>query len=237
MCGRFLVTSPVDALAGLFGFENLPNLAPRWNLAPTQQAPVVRPTETGRALHMLRWGLVPSWSKDPASGPPLINARGETVAEKPSFRQAFKAGRCLVPADGFYEWKGKGKAKQAFYVRPPGPVAFAGVAAIWRGPDGQTVESFAIVTTAATGAIAEIHHRSPVVIAANDMGDWLGDDARAAHDLIRPPPEDLFEPIEVDGRVGDVRQDDPDLIQPKPAADPAPDPDLELPGGGQMSLF
>jgi len=232
MCSRYLITSPIDALAALFGFENLPNLAPRWNVAPTQQAPVTRLVEGRRRIDQLRWGLVPAWAKDPAGGPPLINARGETVAEKPSFRDAFRRGRCLVPADGFYEWRGKGKEKRAFLAKPAGPVAFAGIQAAWRGPDGQAIESFAIVTTSAAGPIAEIHDRSPVTIAPEDFGTWLESDAGDAATLIRPPPEDLFEVIEVDGRVGDVRQDDPGLILPKPAEDPEP-----APKPGQMSLF
>ncbi len=229
MCGRYLLTAPVDALAALFGFENRPNLAPNWNVAPTQPAAVVRPTETGRALALLRWGLVPAWAKDPAKGPPLINARGETVREKPSFRDAFRTGRCLVPADGFYEWKGAGKAKQAYLARPTATVAFAGLAASWRGPDGRTIESFAIVTTEATGRIAEIHHRSPVVVAPDDFEGWLRAPDAAAADLIRPPPDDLFSVVPVDNRVGDVRQNDPDLIVP--AAPPAPS------GDGQMRLL
>lgn len=237
MCGRYLLTAPVDALAALFGFENRPNLAPRWNIAPTQAAAVIRPAQTadgpGRRLDLLRWGLVPPWSKDPKAGPPLINARGETVREKPAFRDAFRLGRCLVPADGFYEWRGKGKEKQAFYARPPGTVAFAGIAAAWRRGD-ETVESFAILTTDAVGAIADIHDRSPVVIAAGDFARWLEAAPDAAAGLIRPPPADLFDVVEVDGRVGDVRQDDPGLTEPKSARAAEPKPPA---GGGQMSLF
>ncbi len=229
MCGRYLVTSPVDAMAALFGFPERPNLAPRWNLAPTQQAPVVRPAGAGgRTLAFCRWGLVPAWSKGPVGSAPLINARGETVAEKPSFRDAFKAGRCLVPADGFYEWSGAGAARQAYFLKPPGPIGFAGVAARWVGPDGAVLESFAIVTTEATGPIAAIHHRSPVVIASADHDAWLNAPPAAAAALIRPPPEALFEAVPVDGRVGNVREDDAGLIAP---AAPAPKTD------GQMRLF
>lgn len=230
MCGRYLLTSPVDALAAIFGFDNLPNLAPSWNIAPTQSAAVVRPTDAGRQLERLRWGLVPAWSKDPASGPPLINARSETVRQKPSFRDAFKTGRCLVPADGFYEWSGKGAEKRAFFAKPEGTVGFAGIAAQWRGPKGETLESFAILTTTAEGPIAEIHHRAPVVIAPADFAAWLEDEPDAAAALVRPPADDLFEIVEVDRRVGDVRQDDPGLLDPA-----APTPPTT--GPGQMSLF
>jgi len=235
MCGRFLLTAPVDALAGLFGFQNRPNLAPRWNIAPTQSTAVIRPAQSrGRELALLRWGLVPPWSKAPSSGPPLINARGETVAEKPSFRDAFRTGRCIAPADGFYEWRGKGKAKRAYFIKPTAPVGFAAIAATWRGPDGVAVESFAIVTTEATGPIAEIHHRTPVVIPVDRIDDWMIAPPVNALALIRPPPEDLFQLIEVDSRVGNVREDDAGLIAPKPSVDDGPtsaDPD------DQMDLF
>ena len=229
MCGRFLLTSPVDALAALFEFQNRPNLAPRWNIAPTQTTAVVRPTGAGRELAMLRWGLVPAWAKDPASGPPLINARGETVAEKPSFRDAFKMGRCLVPANGFYEWSGKGKEKQAWFADPGGPIAFAGIASLHKDKDGEPLESFAIVTTAATGPIAEVHHRAPVAIAAEDAARWMEAPPEDALALIQPPPEDLFELVKVDNRVGNVREDDAQLIEPKVDAPP--------PACDQMSLF
>lgn len=233
MCGRFLLTAPVDALAALFGFAARPNLAPRWNIAPTQDAMTIGPGENGpRSLAFARWGLVPAWSRDPASGPPLINARSETVREKPSFRDAFRNGRRLIPADGFYEWSGKGKDKQAWLARPPGTVAFAGLSARWRGPDGRVIDSMAILTAEAGGPLADIHHRTPVVVAPADFDLWLAGDADAAATLTRPPPEDLFTLHPVDNRVGDVRQDDAGLAAP---IDPRP-PENE-PGAGQMSLF
>lgn len=235
MCGRYLLTAPVDALAALFGFQGRPNLAPRWNIAPTQTAAVIRPAgAAGRELAFLRWGIVPPWSKSPSSGPPLINARGETVAEKPAFRAAFRAARCIAPADGFYEWRGKGKAKQAYFIKPATSVGFAAISAIWRAPDGETIESFALVTTEATGPIAEIHHRTPVVIPMGRIDDWMTATPADALALIRPPPEDLFELIEVDSRVGNVREDDAGLIAPKPLVEDgqaSDDPD------DQMNLF
>ncbi len=234
MCGRYILTSPVDALAALFGFETLPNLAPSWNIAPTQSAPIVGPAAAnGRQLAMARWGLSPAWAKAPAAGPPLINARGETVREKPSFRDAFRGSRRLAPADGFYEWSGQGREKRAFFAKPAGPVAFAAIAAPWRGPDGAPGESFAIVTTTALGPLGEIHHRAPVVIAPADFEAWLAGPPDMAARLIRPPAPDCFEMIEVDSRVGNVRQDDPGLIQPKPASTAA----AAIAKNDQMKLF
>ena len=144
MCGRYSITSPPEALARLFGpLGPLPNLAPRYNVAPTQDAPVVRLAAAGaRRLVMLRWGLVPSWSKGPGAGPLLINARSDTVQAKPSFRDAFRQRRCLVPADGFYEWKVEGREKQPWRVqRADGaPFAFAGLWESWAGSQGERVE-------------------------------------------------------------------------------------------------
>lgn len=217
MCGRYLLTAPVDALAVLFGFQGRPNLAPRWNIAPTQAAAVIHPTGgTGRELAFLRWGIVPPWSKSLSGGPPLINARGETVAQKPAFREAFRKGRCIAPADGFYEWRGKGKAKQAYFIKPAKSVGFAAISATWRAPDGEVIDSFALVTTEATGPIAKIHHRAPVVIPLDKIDEWMTAAPVDALELIRPPPEDLFQLIEVDSRVGNVREDDAGLIAPKP---------------------
>lgn len=235
MCGRYLLTAPVDALAAIFGFVGRPNLAPRWNIAPTQEAAVVRAApEGGRDLAFLRWGLVPPWARSLSGGPPLINARGETVGEKPSFRGAFQSGRCIAPADGFYEWSGKGKDKRAFFVKPKATVGFAAVSTRWRSPEGADIESFAIVTAEATGPLATIHHRTPVVVPIDQTDAWLSGALDAARSLIRPPPEDLFELVEVDSRVGNVRQDDAGLIAPKPHAEVANEqPEAD----DQMSLF
>jgi putative SOS response-associated peptidase YedK len=205
----------------MFGFDRLPNLPPRWNIAPTQDVIAIR-AEGGsrRSLAQLRWGLIPAWAKDAQSGPPLINARGETVREKPSFQDAFRSTRCLIPADGFYEWSGKGKEKRAFFIKPKGPIAFAGIASRWRGPEGRIIDSCAIVTTEAGGPLAAIHHRSPVVINTDDFDLWLSQPPDQAASLIRTPADDVFSPIEVDSRVGDVRQDDKGLIAPKTATPP-----------------
>jgi putative SOS response-associated peptidase YedK len=159
----------------------LPLFDPRYNIAPTQDVAAIRADSAGRrTATMMRWGLVPSWSKTMASGPPMINARSETLAEKPAFRTALRSRRCLVPADGFYEWQltpggGRGK-KQPYYIhRPDGqPFAFAGLWELWKNPDSQfAIESCTIVTTAANAALSTLHDRMPVVLAPADYGLWL----------------------------------------------------------------
>ena len=177
MCGRYSLTSPVEAMRALFGFDELPNLQPRYNIAPTQDVPVIRGREDGgRELTMLRWGLVPSWAKEVTASAPLINARGETVAEKPSFRDAFAKRRCLMPADGFYEWrKAEAGAKQPYRIALPDdtPFAFAGIWERWQSAQGEVLESCALITTAASPQIADIHHRMPVILKPETYDSWL----------------------------------------------------------------
>jgi putative SOS response-associated peptidase YedK len=218
MCGRYSLTTPVEALRRLFRFEQLPNLAPRYNIAPTQLAPVVRASATGREIVNLRWGLVPAWAKEIA-GPPLINARAESVAEKPSFRNAFAKRRCLVPTDGFYEWEEvrKGVKQPWRIVRRDGePYAFAGLWESWRAPDGTNLESFTILTTAASSELAPLHDRMPVILATNDHGRWL--DEAAPRDelqaLLKPFPSNQLRAYPVSTRVNKVANDDPGCIAP-----------------------
>jgi putative SOS response-associated peptidase YedK len=218
MCGRYSLTTPVEALRRLFRFEQLPNLAPRYNIAPTQQAPVVRSSGSGREIVMLRWGLVPSWAKEIA-GAPLINARGESVAEKPSFRNAFAKRRCLVPADGFYEWPVRADGvKQPWRIgrRDGEPFAMAGLWESWRAPGGEDVESFTIVTTAANGDIAPLHDRMPVILATNDHDLWLNAAAPRAEilALLRPYPANELRAYAVSTRVNKVANDDAACIAP-----------------------
>ncbi len=176
MCGRYSLTSPVEGIRALFGFDELPNLGVRYNIAPTQDVPVVRAGEQGKSVFaMMRWGLVPSWAKEVGSSAPLINARAETVAEKPSFRSAFKQRRCLIPADGFYEWKSENGAKQAYRIAMPNdaPFAFAGVWESWNGANNETIESCAVITTEASEQLAAIHHRMPVILEPTHYREWL----------------------------------------------------------------
>ena len=223
MCGRYSVTLPPEALRQLFRYRNRPNLRARYNVAPTQSAPVVRHREAAsadeRELAELRWGLVPNWAKSVGDGPLLINARLETVAEKPAFRSAFRSRRCLVPADGFYEWKREDKAKQPFRIHPKdgSPVGFAGLWEHWQGTDGEAIESFAILTTEAEGAIREIHDRMPVMLDPSAFDAWL-DPALSDPDLIRSAikqiPVSSLAADPVSTYVNAVRNDDVHCFDP-----------------------
>jgi putative SOS response-associated peptidase YedK len=217
MCGRFVLKTPVEELARLFGFPERPNLAPRYNVAPTDPCPVVR---AGPALAILRWGFLPFWAKHLREGARSINVRAETVATNRGFAPAFAARRCLVPADGFYEWKTEGKLKQPWFVAAAdgAPIAFAGIWERWRPPEGDPVESFAILTTRANALLAQLHDRMPVVLAPDAWSAWLDPatpPARLAA-LLAPAPEESLVMHEVDRRVGNVRVDDPGLIAPAP---------------------
>ena len=220
MCGRYLLYTSTDTLARAFGLDpaDRPNLEPRYNIAPTQDVTIVR-AEAGRhRLDRARWGLVPSWAKDVGIGAKLINARSETVAEKPAFRRAFAARRCLVPADGFYEWTTEGKAKQPWLIAPvvEGPIAFAGLFEDWRAPEGETVRSCTILTTDANADIAHLHHRMPVILAADAYDRWLTAPAAAISALLVPAPSGSLTARRVDPRVNAVRNDDAGLIAPGP---------------------
>ncbi len=221
MCGRYSITTPVEALRRLFRFAGPAlNLAARYNVAPRQDVPVVRLAEGGtRAIAMLRWGLVPFWAKDAAIGDRLINARSETAHEKPSFRAAFKARRCILPADGFYEWKKEGKAKQPYRIglEDGGPFGLAGLWERWDDPSGGVLETCAILTCEANETLRPIHHRMPVILAPDDHGAWLdtgATDLAAARALLRPYPTALMVACAVSRRVNNARNDDPACIEP-----------------------
>lgn len=215
----------------MFGVENgFPEVPPRYNIAPTQPALVVRESEAGRAVALLRWGLIPSWAKDPSIGARAINARAETVADKPSFRAAARRRRCLVPASGFYEWKREGKARLPYFIFPVGApaFAFAAIRETWGGADGSEIESFAILTTDANETIAPVHDRMPVVLDPADFARWLDPettDFGAVADLARPFPPDRVVLRRVSGRVNSVHNEGPECLAP-PEAEP-----------GQGSLF
>jgi putative SOS response-associated peptidase YedK len=228
MCGRYSITTPVEGLRQLFRFAGPSlNLQPRWNVAPTQDAPVVRLAKDGqRELRMLRWGLVPFWAKDISGAARMINARGETVADKPAFREALKARRCLVPADGFYEWETLGdkpsKQPLLFRMADGKPFAFAGLWERWRPRDGGApVETFTIVNTAANAIMARYHDRVPIVLAPEDYAAWLdpGTDARP---LLKAPPSEWFTATRVSTRVNSVRNDDEACVTPVTGPEPLP---------------
>ncbi len=239
MCGRYTLTTPLEGLRAVFLFEESPNLAARYNIAPTQEVPVIRRGvgDDSRHLALLRWGLIPSWAKEASIGSRMINARAESVAEKPAYRTAFRRRRCLIPADGFYEWQARPSGpKQPYLISPVagGPFAFAGLWERWTDKaHGEPVESFTIVTTEANRRLAAIHHRMPVVLAPADHQAWLDPasslDALLA--LLRPAPEDAFDAAPVSTRVNAVRNDDPSLIEPTPTQEDAAaksDPSTQL---------
>lgn len=235
MCGRYSITTPFEALARLFAVTGpLPNLPPRYNLAPTQSAPVVRSNAGARELVLLRWGLIPAWSKEGPSSTPLINARAETVAQKPAFRSAFRARRCLVPADGFYEWQAGPKVKQPYHIAMADqqPFALAGLWERWqpKAPGEAAIESFVILTTDANTLCRPIHHRMPVIVAPDHYELWLTGPREVAEGLLRPYPARAMVAQPIGPRVNQVRNDDPACLEPlqpeimKPT--PAPPPRL-----------
>jgi putative SOS response-associated peptidase YedK len=166
MCGRYAITSAPEAIRALFRYDERPNFPLRYNVAPTQPIPIVRLVDGKRQFALVRWGLIPAWVKDPKTFSLLINARGESVTDKPAFRNAMKRRRCLIPADGFYEWKQVGDRKRPYFVRPQGggPIAFAGLYETWTGPNGEEQDTAAIVTTTANRTLADIHDRMPVIV-------------------------------------------------------------------------
>ncbi|MGB5131252.1 MAG: SOS response-associated peptidase [Steroidobacteraceae bacterium] len=176
MCGRYAFFSPAEAVKRTFALDLLPELAPRYNIAPTQSVAALRVVEEGRrSLVMLHWGLVPHWAKERAIGNRMINARSETLADKPAFRDAFRRRRCLVLADGWYEWQAAPGGKQPWFVRlrDPGPIAFAGLWEKWKDPAGELLESCTIVTCDASESIRKIHDRMPVVLPKESWDRWM----------------------------------------------------------------
>ncbi|HET9717291.1 MAG TPA: SOS response-associated peptidase [Pseudolabrys sp.] len=250
MCGRYAVTSAPEAIRALFGYPEQPNFPPRYNIAPTQPIAVVRLHEGRRQFALLRWGFLPSWVKDPKNFTLLINARGESVIDKPAFKAAMRRRRCLVPADGFYEWKALGTRKQPYFVRARSgsPLAFAGLWETWTGPNGEELETAAIVTTRASGTIAHIHDRMPVIVPPEAFDLWLdcaNVDAETAAALIAPAAETDLEAYEVSSEVNRTANDHPALIERRsvasePALDRGPQKAPRLPASeedGQGVLF
>jgi len=219
MCGRYSLTASLGELAQRFAFDGDRNdFRPRYNVAPTQQVLTVVGGDNRRAGFM-RWGLIPSWSKDGPSNRPLINARAETVAEKPSFRGPLKNQRCLVPADGFYEWQKVGDAKRPMRItmRSGEPFAFAGLWSVWTDSEGNRIPSCAIITTAANDLLKPIHLRMPVILAEETEDLWLDtalDDSDALTQLLEPYPDDALEAYEVSRLVNSASNDVPEVTTP-----------------------
>jgi putative SOS response-associated peptidase YedK len=218
MCGRYLLDTTPAALRAFFAYAEQPNFPARYNVAPTQPIPIVRLAEGKRQFALVRWGLIPAWVKDPRGFGLLINARGESVNDKPAFKNAMKRRRCLIPADGFYEWREDGGNKRPYVVRPRagGPIAFAGIWECWMGPNGEELETAAIVTTEANRTLHAIHHRMPVILAPDAFDFWLdcaNVDAATAAAAIAPAPDDLLEAYEISTAVNRVANDSPALLE------------------------
>ena len=229
MCGRYCITSAPEAIRALFRYPERPNFPARYNIAPTQPVQIVRITNGQRQFALVRWGLLPAWVKDPKGFPLLINARGESVNDKPAFRNAMKRRRCVFPADGFYEWKEEGGRRRAYFAGPtaPGQIAFAGLWETWTGPNGEELETAAIVTAEANKTLSAVHHRAPVVIPPGAFDLWL-DCANVvettAASLLVPAPESSMEVYEVSRAVNKVANDSADIQKPYTApAEPAAD--------------
>ena len=257
MCGRFTVISAPEAMRALFRYPEQPNFPPRYNVAPTQPIAVVRLQEAKRQFVLMRWGLLPSWVKDPRAFSLLINARGESVLDKPAFSNAMKRRRCLIPADGFYEWQATGGRKQPYYVRAKSgaPLAFAGLWETWTGPNGEELDTVAIITTTANRTLAAIHARMPVIVPEEAFDLWLNCadvDAETAAAMIVPAPDDLLEAYEISTAVNRVANDNPKVLErlsggagpgvaPQPEAKPArpqrAKPEKVKEDDGQGALF
>ena len=256
MCGRYTVTSAPEAIRALFRYAEQPNFPARYNIAPTQPIQIVRLDNGERHFALVRWGLLPSWVKDPKAFTLLINARSDSVLGKPAFRNAMRRRRCLIPADGFYEWQETGGGpKRPFYIRAKDgkPFAFAGLWECWTGPNGEEMETAAIVTTDANRTLMPIHNRMPVIVPPEAYDLWLDCakvDATTAAAVLAPAREGLLEAYPISTAVNRVANDDPRLIEPlapgdvapapKPAAKPQPEPKpaaKRKKDSGQASLF
>jgi len=233
MCGRFTLTAPGQMLALQFDLPEVPALEARYNVAPTQPVAAVRiaPGGATRELVVLHWGLVPFWAKDPGIGARMINARSETVAEKPAFRHAFRRRRCLVAADGFYEWQKQNGGKQPYYirVRSGGPFAIAGLWERWEGADGTSIGSCTLLTTTPNDLMRSLHDRMPVILPPADYARWLDpgfQDVERLLPLLRPYPSAEMEAYPVSRRVNNPDNDDPQCIEPLMGAEDRPLPGL-----------
>ncbi len=220
MCSRFTLNSDPEAIRATFGYVNQPNFPPRHNIAPTQPIAIVRVSSHGpRELALVRWGLVPSWVKDPDDFSTIINARSETAAEKPSFRAAMCHRRCLIPADGFIEWTGPKGSKRPFLIKreDEGLLAFAGLWEHWRGADGSEIESAVILTTDANATVSPLHNRMPVIIDPEQFDVWLDCKRLTPGDVaefLLPAEDELLEAIEVHPKINNPANDTPDVLEP-----------------------
>lgn len=225
MCGRFSLSVNPRAIAEQFGLDlkSIGPFAPRYNIAPTQPVAAVRmgPDRATRQWTHFLWGLVPAWAKDPSIGQRMINARGETVSEKPSFRTALKRRRCLVPSDGFYEWRKEGAAKVPYFIHQieRGPFALAGLWEHWIGKDGTELETCTLITTAANTMMAPLHARMPVILSPEDYALWLDpseEKSTALLPLLAPREWSDMQAFAVNGFVNNARNEGPQCLEPRP---------------------
>ena len=214
MCGRYALHSNPDVVALQFGLDAPPAFSPRYNISPSSEILIVRSELDGkRVAGRYRWGLIPGWAKDPAIGRKLANARGETVAEKPAFREAFRRSRCLVPASGFYEWKLSAGKKRPWYVsqKDAGLFGLAGISERWNGPEGP-LHTVCLITTESNQLMSAIHDRMPVILQPGDYGAWLDAGSKNPQIFIRPYPDARMEAYPVSPRVNTPKNDDPALV-------------------------
>jgi putative SOS response-associated peptidase YedK len=221
MCGRFTLSSGGDEVALLFDLMETPQLPLRYNIAPTQEAAVVRVERPGEArrLGLLRWGLIPYWAKEASIGNRMINARSEGVADKPAYRFSFRKQRCLIPSDGFYEWKKEGKAKQPWLIRRKDgkPFAFAGLWSRWQDPERGPLDTFTILTTSPNTLVRPLHDRMPVILDRKDFDLWLDPkigDRELLEPLLAPFDPDQMETFPVSRAVNSPAHEEADCIAP-----------------------
>jgi len=246
MCGRYELHSHPGVIALTFGLAHPPDVHARYNIAPSTEVPIVRVNSDGhRELVRMRWGLVPRWAKDPSIGARMINARGETIADKPSFRMAYRRHRCLLPADGFYEWMATGhgesarKEPQHIGMADASLFGFAGIYERWRSDDGEVLDTCTIVTTDANALLRPVHDRMPVIVPPEHYARWLDPANADVADLIAPYPSEAMRYHPVSPRVNSVRFDDAALIEPVAPASGSLEADHEPPPHPpeQESLF
>lgn len=221
MCGRYTITVTLEELMEIFDLEDATGIGPyrpRYNIAPTQMVPAIIAHEGRNRIGELRWGLIPQWAKDDKVGFQTINAKAETIIEKPAFRTPFMRKRCLIPADGFFEWKKDGSAKQPYRIvlKDRKLFAMAGLYDTWINPDGQKISSCTIITTTPNELMADIHNRMPVILRREDEAAWLdraNQDTEQLLSLLKPYASDLMKAYRVSSAVGNVRNDSPELIK------------------------
>ena len=221
MCGRFALPLPPQSIAEHFQLDAFPEFKPRYNIAPSQEVPsiIFDKLQSIRIIKMFHWGLIPSWAQDTSLGSRFINARSETLAEKPAFRSAFKKRRCLIPAAGFYEWKRQDNIKQPFFIRmrDEKPFAFAGLWEHWEGDEEKAIESCTILTTEPNDVMRHIHNRMPVILSAEHYDMWIdpaNTNIALLKPLLRPFPSDEMEAYPVSSYVNKPQNDDPRCIEP-----------------------